>query len=279
MAIRSELRPRYESMVHAMRSRGGLLVAFSGGVDSGLVAKVAVDTLGPRAAAVLADSESLARRELREAEAFAAEIGIPLRVVQLSELSNPDYAANPTNRCYFCRSELGVALGRIALGEGFPAIADGVHVSDLGDVRPGIRAMDEAGFWHPLVECGFGKPEVRAVALDLGLSIADKPSNACLSSRIPHGIPVTVALLRQVEAAEEVLRDRGFRQVRVRHVGGTARIEVLPEDISRLEAMETEVAAAIRGVGYTAIVIDPRGYRTERATSALTSFPGRSDLS
>jgi len=261
MAVRPELRPRHESMVRAIEARGGVLVAFSGGVDSGLVAKVTRDALGDRAEAVLADSESLARRELREAQAFAAEIGIPLRIVSLSELANADYAANPSNRCYFCRSELAVELVRIAQAEGFPAIADGVNVSDLGDVRPGIRAMDEAGFWHPLVEFGFAKPEIRALARDLGLSFAEKPSNACLSSRIPHGTPITVDVLRQVEAAEDVLRDRGFRQVRVRHFGEAAKIEVLPEDVPTLQANRKEIAAALWKLGYRETVIDPAGYR------------------
>ncbi len=262
MAVGPSLRDRYERMARAVESRGGLLVAFSGGVDSGLVAKVARDALGDRAEAVLADSESLARRELREAQAFAAEIGIPLRVVPLSELANPDYAENPSSRCYFCRSELALELVKIARTEGFPVIADGVNVSDLGDVRPGIRAMDEAGFWHPLVEFGFAKPEVRALAADLGLSFADKPSNACLSSRIPHGTPITVEVLRRVEAAEDILRDRGFRQVRVRHFGEAARIEVLPEEIPSLQAIRGEVAAAFRELGYRETVIEPAGYRS-----------------
>jgi len=258
----TDVREAYDRMVDAMRARGSVLVAFSGGVDSGLVARVAYDALGDRALAVLADAESLSRREFDEAVAEAAEIGIRLRTVVVSELANERYMANPTNRCYFCRSELSAALVDIAAKEGFRAIADGVNVSDLGDSRPGIRAMDEAGFWHPLVEFRLAKSDVRALARHLGLSFHDKPSNACLSSRVPHGTPITVDILRQVEAAEDLVRARGFRQVRVRHLGATARIEVPVGEIPRLRAMRNEVAEALRSLGYDGAVVDPVGYRS-----------------
>ena len=257
-----DLRAKGHAILRAFRAKGRVAVAYSGGVDSGLVAKFAHDALGDDALAVITDAESLARREVQEARREAAEIGIRLRVVPVSELANPEYAANPANRCYFCRSGLADVLTDLAAREGFRAIADGIHASDLGDVRPGIRAMDEAGFWHPLLEFGLGKPEVRALARSLGLSFWDKPSNACLSSRIPHGTAITLDVLRQVEAAEEYLRDRGFRQVRVRHLGGTARIEVRPEEIPRLERMSGEVVAALRGLGYAEALVDPAGYRS-----------------
>lgn len=251
-----------ETILEAFRERKRVLVAFSGGVDSGLVAKLAHDALDGNALAVIADAESLSRRELAAAETAADEIGIPLRVVFVSELANESYRKNPSNRCYFCRSELATVLADIAAKEGYGTIADGVNASDLGDVRPGIRAMDEAGFWHPLVEMGLGKADVRALARHLGLSFHDKPSNACLSSRVPHGTPITVDLLRRVEAAEDLLRDRGFRQVRVRHFGPTARIEVPPEDISRLAAILGPVSEALARLGYEQTVINPQGYRT-----------------
>lgn len=249
------------SIVAAFRERARVLVAFSGGVDSGLVAKLANEALEGNALAVIADAESLSRRELSEARAEADEIGIPLRVAFVSELANEQYRQNPANRCYFCRTELAGELGEIAAKEGFTTIADGVNVSDLGDVRPGIRAMDEAGFWHPLVEFGLGKSDVRLLARNMGLSFWDKPSNACLSSRIPRGTPITIELLRRVEDAEEILRERSFRQVRVRHHGTTARIEVLPEEIPRLERMRDDIAAALRQLGYLDMAIDPAGYR------------------
>jgi len=258
----AHLRSAYERMRDAAAAKGRVIVAYSGGVDSGLVARTVHDAIGGRALAILADTESFSRRELVEAREEAEEIGIPLRVVGMSELTSEDYRRNPANRCYFCREGLADELVPIARREGFAAIADGVNVSDLGDVRPGIRAMDEAGFWHPLVEAGLSKADVRALARGLGLSFWDKPSNACLSSRVPHGTPITVELLRRVETAEEVLRGRGFRQVRVRHEQETARIEVPPEDIPRLRTVELEVAAALRAIGYRSVVIDPAGYRS-----------------
>jgi len=251
----------YSGMLAAIRERERVLVAFSGGVDSGLVAKIAHDALDGNALAVIADAESLSRRELSEARAEAEEIGIALRVTFVSELANAEYRRNPANRCYFCRTELAGELRGIAAKEGFTTIADGVNVSDLGDFRPGIRAMDQAGFWHPLVEFGLAKSEVRSLAKQVDLSFWDKPSNACLSSRIPRGTAITLELLRNVEAAEEVLRERGFRQVRVRHFGTTARIEVFPEDIPRLERMRNELAVALREFGYEEMVIDAAGYR------------------
>lgn len=257
-----ELIAKAESIVRSFGTRGRVIVAFSGGVDSGLVARLAHDALDGDALAVIADAESLSRRELADARRVAEEIGIPLRVTFVSELANENYRQNPSNRCYFCRSELADVLVELATREGFSAIADGVNVSDLGDDRPGIRAMDEAGFWHPLVEFGLAKADVRALAKHLGLSFHDKPSNACLSSRIPHGTVITPELLRQVEAAEDVLRERGFRQVRVRHHGTTAKVEVLPEDIPRLEGMRDPIAAALRALGFLDTVIDRDGYRT-----------------
>lgn len=255
-----DLHDAYRGMVRAMRERGRVLVAFSGGVDSGLVAKIARDALGDDSLAVIADSQSFARWELREALAEAADIGIRAKVVPVADLANPAYAQNPSNRCFFCREGLADVLVPLARSEGFRAIADGVNGSDLGDDRPGIRAMDAAGFWHPLVEFGLFKAEVRALARSLGLSFADKPSNACLSSRIPHGTPITVDLLQRVEAAEDYLRGKGFRQVRVRHDGVAARVEVPPGDLARLRTLEAEVAAEFRRMGFRETLVDPRGY-------------------
>jgi uncharacterized protein len=254
----------HRSLVEAMRSRGRVLVAFSGGVDSGLVARLAYDALGQDSLAVLADAESLSRHELHEAAAEAREIGIPLRVLQMSELANESYVANPSNRCYFCRKELGRNLRPLAAELGFDVIADGVNASDLGDVRPGIQAMDEEGFWHPLVEHGLGKSEVRALARHLGLSFHDKPSNACLSSRIAYGEVITLEKLQRVDVAEQALRALGFPVVRVRAHEGIARIEVPPEDIPRLASPELseKVLAAVRDAGFVYVTVDLRGYRS-----------------
>lgn len=267
----ADLRKAYDRIVDGMRDRGRVLVAFSGGVDSGLVARIAYDALGDDALAVLADAESFSRRELNEAIAEAAEIGISLRTVRVSELANERYVANPTNRCYFCRKELGAALKPIAAETGCAAIADGVNASDLGDHRPGIQAMNEEGFWHPLVEAGLAKPDVRALARDLGLSFHAKPSNACLSSRIAYGEVITLEKLRRVEAAEEAIRALGFEIVRVRAHDGIARIEVPREDLPRIAHPDVaeRVAGAVREAGFLYVTIDLLGYRSGSMNEGL----------
>ncbi len=261
----------YRHMLDAMRERGRILVAFSGGVDSGLVARVAHDALGANALAVLADAESLPRHELEEAVAEAREIGIPLRVLQVSELANPAYVANPTNRCYFCRKELGRSLRPLAQELGFVTIADGVNLSDLGDYRPGIQAMNEEGFWHPLLEHGLDKEGVRALARELGLSFHGKPSNACLSSRIAYGEVITLEKLQRVDVAEAALRALGFPVVRVRAHEGVARIEVPREDIARLTSPEVSEKAfrEVRDAGFVYVTVDLRGYRSGSMNEGL----------
>lgn len=263
---RSSLDPQvaYRGLVDAMRERKRVLVAFSGGVDSGLVARLAHDALGGDALAVLADAESLPKDDRAQAIAEAQEIGIALRVLPMSELLSPSYVANPSNRCYFCRKELGRNLVPLARELGFSVIADGVNVSDLGDHRPGIQAMDEEGFWHPLVEGGLAKADVRALARHLGLSFHDKPSNACLSSRIAYGEVITVEKLERVDEAERALRALGFPVVRVRAHEGMARIEVPKEDISRLTSPEIAEKAleAVRRAGFVYVTVDLRGYRS-----------------
>ncbi len=266
-----DVRAAYDRMVEAMRERGRVLVAFSGGIDSGLVARIAYDALADDALAVLADAESLARRELEEAVYEASEIGIPLRTVRVSELTNEQYVANPTNRCYFCRKELGAALKPIAAELGYRTIADGVNLSDLGDHRPGIQAMNEEGFWHPLVDFGFAKEDVRTLARELGLSFHGKPSNACLSSRISYGEVITVDKLHRVEAAEEAIRALGFPVVRVRAHEGIARIEVPREDLPRIvePAVAAKIARAVREAGFVYVTIDLLGYRSGSMNEGL----------
>lgn len=271
VAHRIDLDDAYEKMVAAMRERRRVLVAYSGGVDSGLVARVARDALGEDALAVLADAESLSRRELDEARAGAEEIGIRLRILPVSELANPDYVANPKNRCYFCRKELARGLRPLAGELGFPAIADGVNLSDLGDHRPGIQAMDEEGFWHPLVEFGLAKTDVRELARRLGLSFHAKPSNACLSSRIAYGEVITLEKLQRVDAAEQEIRDLGFDVVRVRAHEGIARIEVPLEDLPRLIRPEVadRIVEAVRAAGFLHVTVDLRGYRSGSMNEGL----------
>lgn len=258
------LRQKAEAIRKEMGARGGLLVAYSGGVDSGLVCKLAVDALGPRALAVTARAESLPDREFRAARRFGREMGIRHRVVRYSELANEAYVQNPANRCYFCRQDLGRALRPIAEEEGIGTIADGVLVSDLGAWRPGIQAMSEAGFWHPLVEQDIDKAAARRMARDLGLSFHDKPSMACLSSRIPYAQTVTLAKLQQIERAEGVLYDLGFHQVRVRHHGELARVEVAKREVERLRegTLRRRVTREFGNLGFLEVDVDPQGYRT-----------------
>lgn len=257
----------------ALAARDGVVVGFSGGVDSALLAAVAHDALGDRTLAVTVDSPSFARRELEGARAFAQALGLRWEVAQAAELSNPLYVANNPDRCFFCRDEMSAVLRRVADREGIATLAMGVNRSDLGEWRPGHEAMKRAGVWFPLLDVGAAKEDVRAMARSLGLAVAEKPAMACLSSRIPHGQPVEEATLRRVEAAEDWLRDRGFAQVRVRALGRDARIEVLPLDVPRLRRMEGEAAAELQRLGFAEVRVDPLGYRAGALTEHLVQGP------
>ena len=208
---------KIEQLRGLLRSYGSCLVAYSGGVDSVFLARVAHDVLGRHALAVIADSPSLPRRELEEALAVASEFNFPVRVVRTAEFENREYLANPVNRCYFCKHELFEELAPLARAEGFAVIAYGENASDVGDFRPGAEAAKEFQVRAPLKEVGLTKAEIRELSAQLGLPTADKPQMACLSSRIPHGELVTPEKLAMIEAAENVLKDLGFYDVRVRH--------------------------------------------------------------
>jgi len=252
-----------------IRGYGSCLVAYSGGVDSVFLARVAHDVLGGRALAVIADSPSLPRRELKEALALAEQFKFPVRVLQTAEFENPDYTANPVNRCYFCKHELFEELTDIARAENFSVIAYGENASDLGDFRPGAQAASRFQVRAPLKEAGLTKAEIRELSVQLGLPTADKPQMACLSSRIPQGEIVSPQKLRMVEAAENVLRDLGFHDVRVRHheLGKNptwlARIEVGPTELPKFLANGTseKVAKALKEIGYAHVTVDLQGYR------------------
>ncbi len=254
----------HERLVAGFRAHGRTIVAFSGGVDSAVLAKVAHDALGSaNALAIIVVSESYAREEREAAEAFARAMEIPHEVVWHSELADSRYTANPVNRCYFCREGLADVLHTLAQERGYQTIAAGTNADDLQTYRPGDQALHEAGIWQPFVELGLSKENVRALAKHLALPVWDKPSMACLSSRIPHGEPVTLGKLTRIGRAEGILRARGFRQVRVRTLedGALARIEVMPNEQHALEQAMPQVEPALRLLGYERIEIDPRGYR------------------
>jgi uncharacterized protein len=260
---------KLEKLQELLRSFGSCLIAYSGGVDSVLLAFVARQTLGDKSLAVLADSPSLPRRELDEAAAIAAQFSIPLRVIQTREFDNPAYTANPDNRCYFCKHELFTRLAPLARQEHFAVIAYGENASDAGDYRPGAQAAGEFQVRAPLKEAGLTKAEIRALSAQFGLPTADKPQMACLSSRVPHGEAVTPEKLSMIERAEYVLRDLGFHDVRVRHhelpgLGrALARIEVGGAEMAKFlnDGAGARTAEALKEIGYAHVTLDLQGYR------------------
>jgi pyridinium-3,5-biscarboxylic acid mononucleotide sulfurtransferase len=252
-----------------LRRLDRVVVAFSGGADSAFLAWVANDTIGPeRAHAVTAISPSLAPEEEHDCAVLAAEWGLRWTPVTTDELANPDYAANDGERCYHCKAELMAVAGPIAEEEAATVVL-GVNLDDLGDHRPGQRAAAERGAAFPLVEAGFTKDDVRAASRALGLRTWDKPAAACLASRVPYGTVVTIGVLAEVAAAESALRALGFRQLRVRHYGDLARLELPVDELDAVVARRDEVVEAVRSAGYRYVTLDLEGFRSGNLNAAL----------
>ena len=263
--------PKMALLHTRLEQLGSVLVAYSGGTDSAFLAYAAHQALGKRMLAVIADSPSLPRAELRAALAFAAEHGIPLEVLHTAELDNPDYQRNDSQRCFHCKDELFTQMEAARERLGFAHLAYGMNLDDQGEFRPGQQAASQHHAVAPLVDAGLSKMEIRSIARELKLRIWDKPASACLSSRIEYGRPVTAANLAQVEQAEEALHQLGFAQVRVRHHGDLARIEIARAELPRAlsVAMLDTMTAALRPAGFLYITLDTQGYRSGSMNDVL----------
>lgn len=278
--IDSPLELRITQLRALVKSLGSCVVAYSGGVDSSVVLAVARQELGDRALAAIGRSATYAESELAQALAQAHVLGIEPRVIATAELDDPRFALNPSNRCYFCKGELYERLAELARAEGLGTVLDGTNADDLNDHRPGRRAAEEHAVRSPLAECGLTKADVRALAAQLGLPSAEKPAMPCLSSRFPYGTRITGAQLAQVEAGEAWLRDRGFRDVRLRHHGTVARLELETEELSRLveEPLRSACVAHFKSLGFTYVALDLQGFRSGSLNEALpVSFAARSN--
>ena len=267
----TELEQKYQALLQIMRGYDSAIVAFSGGIDSSLVAYVAGQVLGDKALAVTSGSASLKRTDLALSKRLSDDWGIAHQIIVTDELTKADYRANPTNRCFHCKTSLYTELDGIARARGYTHILNGTNLDDLGDHRPGLIAADNHAVKSPLVAAGFHKADIRALAKHLGLENADKPQAACLSSRFPYGSAINQELLAQVEAAENVLAEYGFSQFRVRHHGEVARLEILREEfelaVQHHEALQREIQA----LGYRFVAMDLGGFRSGSLNEGLSS--------
>ena len=257
-----ELQAKYDGLLALFRAMGSVLIGFSGGVDSTLIAKAAHDALGARALAVTGISPSLMVEEANECPKIAAHIGIPYLEIRTDEMDDPNYVSNPVNRCYFCKSELWDKLTPIARERGYAVVVDGSNVDDLGEFRPGMDAGHERDVRSPLQEAGLTKADIRAISGALGLPTWNKPSHPCLSSRIPHGTFITIEKLDQVGQAEAYLRVLGFRGFRVRHHGEIARLEIPLADFPRALEQHAVIVDALTDIGFRFVALDLAGFKS-----------------
>lgn len=277
-----EIPPATQSKLEALegliRGYGSVLVSFSGGVDSSLLLHVARQVLGDRAIAASGLSETYSDEEMAEARAVAEEIGAEYLVVSTMELTDPRYADNTHQRCFFCKTELYTKLNAVAEERGLAVVVDGTNADDLGDFRPGLRAGANLGIKTPLADVGLTKHEIRELSAAFGLRTWDKPAAACLSSRFSYGDPITVEKLKQVADAERAIRALGFRGFRVRHHGDVARVEMPSADIPQAISVSEEIVAGVKAAGYEYVTIDLEGYRAGRLNEVLNARVKQSGL-
>jgi uncharacterized protein len=267
----ADTQSKLEALEAQLRQLGGVMVAYSGGVDSAFLAATAHRVLGDRMLAVLADSPSLARRDMEQAGAFAKSIDMPLRVILTEELDKPEYQRNDANRCFHCKTELFEGMKALGAKLGYFNIAYGMNADDTRDFRPGQRAAQEHDVLAPLADAGLTKLEVRALAKAAGYSLWDRPAAPCLSSRVEYGRTVTREVLQQVERAEDSMRQLGFREFRVRHHGDLARVEIARAEMQKALSMETldAITAALRGAGFQFVTLDCAGFRSGSLNAVL----------
>jgi uncharacterized protein len=267
----AEAQAKYRRMVDAIRATESAVVALSAGVDSSLVLFAAHEALGGRVLAATGLSQTYADEEMAEAKAIASEMGVDHAMVSTMELTDPRYADNTHQRCFFCKSELYTRLQAVARERGYNQVLDGANADDLADFRPGHRAARDLGVRSPLQEVGLTKPEIRALAADFGLRAWDKPAAACLSSRFSYGDPITVEKLARVAAAEKAIKALGFKGFRVRHHNDMARLEFPPDDMDRAFSLRDEVLERVKATGYRYVTIDLEGYRAGSQNEVLSA--------